>query len=167
MKYLSDKAIAIDKLASKFKAQFNEVEGRVDKIMEENKELQKELSTVKSAQAKDKFKEFASKAIDITDGKLFVQKMEQIDSNALKEGVEMLANKLGNSIIAVVAGTSIFVKVSDNFVAQGVNAGNIVKEIAAATEGKGGGRPQFAQGAVKNIDAVENILAKIETDLKK
>ena len=166
LKYLSDKANAIDKLASKFKAQYNEVEVRVDKIMEENKELQKELSTVKSAQAKDKFKEFASKAIDITDGKLFVQKMEQIDSNALKEGVEMLANKLGNSIIVVIAGTSIFVKVSDNFVSNGINAGNIVKEIAAATEGKGGGRPQFAQGAVKNLDAVDAVLAKIENNLK-
>ena len=166
LKYLSDKANAMDKLASKFKAHYDEVEARVDKLQEENKELQKELTTLKSAQAKDKFKEFASKALDITDGKLFVQKMEQIDSNALKEGVEMLANKLGNSIIVVVAGTSIFVKVSDNFVKNGVNAGNIVKEIATATEGKGGGRPQFAQGAVKDLTKVDAVLAKIENDLK-
>ena len=166
LKYLSDKANAMDKLASKFKAHYDEVEARIDKIQEENKELQKELTTLKSAQAKDKFKEFASKAIDIADGKLFVQKIDQLDSNALKEGVEMLANKLGNSIIAVVAGTSIFVKVSDNFVAKGVNAGNIVKEIAAATEGKGGGRPQFAQGAVKDVSKVDTVLSKIENDLK-
>ena len=166
IKYLSDKATAMDKLASKFKAHYDEVEARVDKLQEENKELQKELTTLKSVQAKDKFKEFASKAIDITDGKLFVQKMEQLDSNALKEGVEMLANKLGNSIIAVIAGTSIFVKVSDNFVKNGVNAGNIVKEIAAATDGKGGGRPQFAQGAVKDLTKVDAVLAKIENDLK-
>ena len=164
--YLTEKANAIDKLATKFKAHFDEVEGRVDKLMEENKELQKELTTVKSAQAKDKFKEFASKALDINGGKLFIQKMEQLDSNALKEGVEMLANKLGNSIITVVAGTSIFVKVSDNFVAKGVNAGNIVKEIAAATEGKGGGRPQFAQGAVKNLDKIDAVLTEIENKLK-
>ena len=166
LKYLSDKANAMDKLASKFKAHYDEVEARIDKIQEENKELQKELTTLKSAQAKDKFKEFASKAIDIADGKLFIQKMDQLDANALKEGVEMLANKLGNSIIAVVAGTSIFVKISDNFVAKGVNAGNIVKEIAAATEGKGGGRPQFAQGAVKDLSKVDAVLSKIENDLK-
>ncbi len=166
LKYLSDKANAMDKLASKFKAHYDEVEARIDKIQEENKELQKELTTLKSAQAKDKFKEFASKAIDIADGKLFIQKMDQLDANALKEGVEMLANKLGNSIIAVVAGTSIFVKVSDNFVAKGVNAGNIVKEIATATDGKGGGRPQFAQGAVKDLSKVDAVLSKIENDLK-
>ena len=166
LNYLTEKANAMDKLATKFKAHFDEVEGRVDKLMEENKELQKKLTTVKSAQAKDKFKEFASKALDINGGKLFIQKMEQLDSNALKEGVEMLANKLGNSIITVVAGTSIFVKVSDNFVTKGVNAGNIVKEIAAATEGKGGGRPQFAQGAVKNLDKIDAVLTEIENKLK-
>ena len=166
LKYLSEKANAMDKLATKFKAHYDEVEARVDKLQEENKELQKELTTVKSAQAKDKFKEFASKAVDIDGGKLFVQKMEQIDANALKEGVEMLANKLGDSVIVVVAGTSIFVKVADNFVAKGANAGNIVKEIAQATDGKGGGRPQFAQGAVKNLDKVDEVLAKIEQDLK-
>lgn len=167
LNYLTEKANVMDKLATKFKAHFDEVEIRVDKLMEENKELQKELTTVKSAQAKDKFKEFASKAIDITGGKLFVHKMEQLDSNALKEGVEMLANKLGDSVIVVVAGTSIFVKVSDEFVKNGVNAGNIVKEIALATDGKGGGRPQFAQGAVKNLDKVDEILSKISADLTK
>ena len=166
LNYLTEKANAMDKLATKFKAHFDEVEARVDKLMEENKELQKELITVKSAQAKGKFKEFASKALDIAGGKLFVQKMEQLDSNALKEGVEMLANKLGESVIVVVAGTSIFVKVSDSFVKNGVNAGNIVKEIATATEGKGGGRPQFAQGAVKNLDKVDAVLAEIENKLK-
>lgn len=166
LKYLSEKANAIDKLALKFKAHYDEVEARVDKLQEENKELQKELATVKSAQAKDKFKEFVSKAIDINGGKLFVHKMEQLDSNALKEGVEMLANKLGNSVVVIVAGTSIFVKVSDSFVENGVNAGNIVKEIATATEGKGGGRPQFAQGAVKNLEQLDAVLTKIENDLK-
>lgn len=166
LNYLTEKANAMDKLATKFKAHFDEVETRVDKLMEENKEMQKELTTVKSAQAKDKFKEFASKALDVAGGKLFVQKMEQLDSNALKEGVEMLANKLGESVIVVVAGTSIFVKVSDTFVKNGVNAGNIVKEIATATEGKGGGRPQFAQGAVKNLDKVDAVLAEIENKLK-
>ena len=166
LNYLTEKANAMDKLATKFKAHFDEVETRVDKLMEENKELQKELTTVKSAQAKDKFKDFASKALDVAGGKLFVQKMEQLDSNALKEGVEMLANKLGESVIVVVAGTSIFVKVSDTFVKNGVSAGNIVKEIATATEGKGGGRPQFAQGAVKNLDKVDAVLAEIENKLK-
>lgn len=41
-----------------------------------------------------------------------------------------------------------------------------MKEIATATEGKGGGRPQFAQGAVKNLEHLDAVLTKIENDLK-
>ena len=51
----------MDKLASKFKAHYDEVEARIDKIQEENKELQKELTTLKSAQAKDKFNTLSQK----------------------------------------------------------------------------------------------------------
>jgi len=164
--YLNSKVVEIDKLSSKFKAHYDEVFDRVEKLMEENKELQKELLTVKSAQAKEKFNAFVNQVIEIDGGKLFVHKMEQLDGNALKEGVEMLANKIGNSIIAIVAGTSIFVKVSDDFVKKGVNAGKIVQEIAQSTGGKGGGRPNFAQGAAKELDKVDEVLKTIENNLK-
>ena len=45
LKYLSDKANAMDKLASKFKAHYDEVEARIDKIQEENKELQQKTNS--------------------------------------------------------------------------------------------------------------------------
>ncbi len=164
--YMNKKNIEIDKLSAKFKAHYYEVEERIDKIIEENKALQKELLKVKSGQAKEKFNSFANEAISIDGGKLFVKNMEQLDGNALKEGVELLANKLGESVIVVVAGTSMFVKVSDSFVQKGISAGNIVKEIAAATNGKGGGRPQFAQGAVVDLAKVSDTLSAIEAKLK-
>ena len=164
--YLNEKVNELDKLSLKLKAHYSEVFNRVEKLMEENKELQKELSTLKSSQAKDKFNNFVNQVTEIDGGKLFVHKMEQLDGNALKEGVEMLANKIGDSIIAIVAGTSIFVKVSDNFVAKGINAGKIVQEIAQATGGKGGGRPNFAQGAAKELDKVDCILNEIQNKLK-
>ncbi|MBQ8635510.1 hypothetical protein IJ425_05095, partial [bacterium] len=39
-------------------------------------------------------------------------------------------------------------------------------EIAAATGGKGGGRPNFAQGAGTDVTNLTEVLAKIETDIK-
>lgn len=164
--FLNKKAKEMDKLSSKFKALFNEVEGRVDKLMSENKELQKELTVLKSKQAREKMNSFADKSISVEGGKLFVGKMESLDLNALKEGVEALSLKLGNSIIVIVAGNNIFVKVSDNFVAKGFNAGKIVQKIAQATDGKGGGRPQFAQGVAKDISGIDSILKEIENEIK-
>ncbi len=165
LKYLSDKAQVTDVLAKKFKSHYDEIETRVDKLTEENRAYQKEIAHIKSESAKEKFKTFVTQAEIIQDGKLFVHKMEQIDGGALKEGVELLSTKLGNSVIVVIAGTSVFVKISDNYVSKGINAGNIVKEIAAATNGKGGGRPQFAQGVANDINKIDEVLNKIKTEL--
>ena len=57
-------------------------------------------------------------------------------------------------------------KVSDSFVQKGINAGKIVGEIARATGANGGGRPNFAQGGVKDANLLDEILAKIENDIK-
>ena len=171
IKYLNAKSAEIDKLASKFKLHFDEVNERVDKIQEENRELQKELAQAKADAARGKFSSFISKAEDITgggkcNGKLFISKIEDIDADAVKAGMEMMASKLGESIIVLASPRLVIVKVSDGFVKTGVNAGKIVGEIARATGANGGGRPNFAQGGIKDSSKLDEILATIEKELK-
>ena len=164
--YLNAKSAEIDKLASRFKVQFDEVEPRIEKILEENKELQKELEETKAEMAKSKFATFVSKAQDIEGGKLFITKIENLDADAVKSGIEMLSNKLGESIIVLANERMVIVKVTDGFVKKGINAGKIVGEIARATGANGGGRPNFAQGGVKDASKLEEVLSKIENELK-
>jgi len=164
--YLNAKSAEIDKLASRFKVHFDEVEPRIEKILEENKELQKELEETKAEMAKSKFATFVSKAQDIEGGKLFITKIENLDADAVKSGIEMLSNKLGESIIVLANERMVIVKVTDGFVKKGINAGKIVGEIARATGANGGGRPNFAQGGVKDASKLEEVLSKIENELK-
>ncbi len=164
--YLNAKSEEIDKLASKFKLHYDEVESRVEKIQEENRELQKELASVKADAARSKFGTFISKAQDINGGKLFISKIEDIDSEAVKAGMEMMAQKLGESIIVLASPRMVIAKVTDGFVKNGVNAGKIVGEIARATGANGGGRPNFAQGGIKDSSKLDEILEKIEVELK-
>ena len=163
--YLNAKSAEIDKLASRFKVHFDEVEPRIEKILEENKELQKELEETKAEMAKSKFATFVSKAQDIEGGKLFITKIENLDADAVKAGIEMLSNKLGESIIVLANERMVIVKVTDGFVKKGINAGKIVGEIARATGANGGGRPNFAQGGVKDASKLEEVLSKIENEL--
>lgn len=164
--YLNAKSAEIDKLASRFKVHFDEVEPRIEKLLEENKELQKELEETKAEMAKSKFATFVSKAQDIEGGKLFITKIENLDADAVKSGIEMLSNKLGESIIVLANERMVIVKVTDGFVKKGINAGKIVGEIARATGANGGGRPNFAQGGVKDASKLNEILAKVEGDLR-
>ena len=54
-----------------------------------------------------------------------------------------------------------------NFVKKGVNAGKIVGEISRATGANGGGRPNFAQGGIKDASKLDEILPQVEAELIK
>ena len=164
--YMNEKVKEMDKLSQMFKVHSNEVIERIEKLQEENKELQKELTQAKEENARAKFATFLSKAEDIQGGKLFISKVENFDGNAIKTGIEFMAQKFGDSIIVLASEKTVAAKVSDNFVKQGINAGKIVGEIARATGANGGGRPNFAQGGIKDASKLDEILEKIEKDLK-
>ena len=166
LEYLNNKAKVTNELEAKFKVHTEEVLERVEKLAEENRELQKELTRVKEENARGKFATFISRAQDIDGGKLFISKIEDFDGDAVKAGVELLANKLGESIIVLANKRMVMARVSDSFVQKGVNAGKIVGEIARATGANGGGRPNFAQGGVKDASNLDEILAKVEAELK-
>ena len=171
IEYLNDKEDALDKLSTHFKAPYEEIFGRVEKLQEENKTLQKELGHAQSVLAKQKFSTLIEKAQPIEGGKLFIEKLDAMDANTLKDGVEFLSQRLGNSVIVVVApkpdseGATIIAKVSDSFVAKGVQAGKIVSEIAQKCGGKGGGRQQFAQGGLSDFNSVDSALKELKNSL--
>ena len=164
--FMNAKVKEMDKLSLMFKTHYDEILDRVEKLLDENKELQKELTRAKEENARNKFSSFISRAQDIAGGKLFISKIEDFDSDAIKAGIDVLANKLGESIIVLANSKMVIAKVSDGFVKNGVNAGKIVGEIARATGANGGGRPNFAQGGVKDASKLDEILAKFDEELK-
>ena len=166
IEYLNAKSAEIDKLSAKFKSHYYEVNDRVEKLQSENKELQKEVEKLQEENARHKFASFISKAQDIEGGKLFISKVSDLKPFAIKIGLEYLSNKLGSSIIVLAGNTTVAVKVSDDFVKNGVNAGKIVGEISRATGANGGGRPNFAQGGIKDASKLDEILAVVEKELK-
>ena len=163
--YLNAKSAEIDKLSAKFKSQYNKVFDRDEKLAEDNKELQKTVEKLEEENARNKFASFVERAQDIEGGKLFISKVVA-KPLGIKIGLEFLSQKLGESIIVLAGETTVAVKVSDSFVKRGVNAGKIVGEIAKATGANGGGRPNFAQGGIKDASKLDEILPKIEEELK-
>ncbi len=164
--FMNAKVKELDKLSLMFKTHYDEVFERVEKLADENKDLQKQVTQLKEENARAKFATFLSKAETIDGGKLFITKVENLDGDAIKAGIEYLAQKLGESIIVLASPKTVAAKISDGFVKKGVNAGKLVGEIARFTGANGGGRPNFAQGGVKDASKLDEILAKVESDLK-
>ena len=164
--FMNAKVKEMDKLSLMFKAHYNEVVERVEKLADENKELSKKIEKLEEENARAKFATFASKAQEIEGGKLFISKIEDITPLGAKIGIEFLSNKFGESVIVLANSKTVMAKVSDAFVKKGINAGKIVGEIARATGANGGGRPNFAQGGIKDASKLDEILAKVESELK-
>ncbi len=165
--FMNAKVKEMDKLSLMFKTHYNETVERVEKLLEENRELNKRIEKLEEENTRSKFATFLSRAQDIDGGKLFITKMEDtVKPLGAKIGVEFLASKLGESIIVLANSQTVISRVSDSFVQKGINAGKIVGEIARATGANGGGRPNFAQGGVKDASKLDEILSKIESELK-
>ena len=164
--FMNAKVKEMDKLSLMFKTHYDETVERVEKLLEENKELSKRIEKLEEENARAKFATFASKAQDIDGGKLFISKIEDVTPLAAKVGIEFLSNKLGESIIVLANSKTVIAKISDSFVKKGVNAGKIVGEISRFTGANGGGRPNFAQGGIKDCSKLDEILNKVEDELK-
>ena len=164
--FMNAKVKEMDKLSLMFKAHYNEVFERVEKLADENKELLKKIEKLEEENARAKFATFASKAQDFEGGKLFITKIEDVTPLGAKIGIEFLANKFGESVIVLANSKIVMAKVSESFIKKGVNAGKIVGEIARFTGANGGGRPNFAQGGIKDASKLDEILAKVESELK-
>ena len=75
-----------------------------------------------------------------------------IDTDAVIGGVDRLySERLSGQGIAIVIGNDVLaIKVGGDAIAAGIRAGDLVSVAAQATGGRGGGRPDFARGAVKD-----------------
>ncbi len=87
----------------------------------------------------------------------------------LKAWAREVRGALGSGII--VAGLEdpeqpqLFVTVSDDLVAQGVDASALIREAVSASGGKGGGRPEMAQGRLPETAALQGALQRLRERL--
>jgi len=134
LEYLNKKANITDELTKEFKCTSDEVIERINKLVSDNKDLSKEIEKLKEENAKNQIATFLSKAEDIEGGKLFVSKVDNFDAKALKTATEVVADKLGNSIVFLVSvdgeTVKLISKVSNNFIQKGIKAGDLVRKFA-------------------------------------
>ena len=167
--YLNAHLTELNKIAQVLKTPSLEASSRVDKLIEETKQYQKQIKSLESVIAESKTDLLINEAQDIPDGKLLFSRVDGLAPDALRTAVENLSDKLGNSIITLASASddkvSIIAKVSKNFMDKGVNAGQIVNEIATMCEGKGGGKPNFAQAGAKNPANLDEAINKVRGKL--
>ena len=141
-----------------------EVVNKVTSLTEELNAVKKEVEVLNS---KLNALNAANRMNDIQDINgvkvLFVE--EDMESNKAKQLAFDLRDKIDSGIVILVSKfeekCSYFVGVSKDYVASGIKAGDVVKKINAIVDGRGGGKPDFAQGGCpvnEKINAIKDEL---------
>ncbi|MDH5423881.1 MAG: alanine--tRNA ligase [Gammaproteobacteria bacterium] len=148
----------LNKLASLTKSSADDVEEKVQQLIERVKSQEKELEQLKSKLASAAGNDLSSQVVEINGIKVLSAKVEA-DGKALMVLLDQLKNKLGSAIIVLGAANngkvSLIAGVTKDLTAK-VKAGEIVNAVAMQVGGKGGGRPDMAQAGgtqPENLDA--------------
>ena len=137
------------------KAPSHELTTKLAQVIEQSRQLEKELARLKTKLASASGVDLASKAIEVNGVKLLVAQLDDMDPGGLRGLVDQLKDKMGSAAI-VLAGVqagkiSLVAGVTKDLTAK-VKAGELVNHVAQQIGGKGGGRPDMAQGG--GVDTV-------------
>lgn len=156
--------LALTQAASLLKTQTPKLNERIEKLLEENKNLQVQLKNFQKIQLETLTQSLLQQAEKRPQGKLIAAKIDATPEE-LRLCADDLMNRLQSGIVVLAAALDhacqFIVRVSDDLVSQGFKAGDIVKMIAPIIEGSGGGKPNSAQAGGKAPQNIEKALNHI------
>ena len=127
----------------------SDVVEKLRQLFERQKRAEKELESLKAKAAAGAAADLAASAQVIGDIRLVAARLEGLDAKALRESVDQLKQKLPDAVILLASGdggkASLTAGVQGKAL-QRVKAGEVVAFVAGKIGGKGGGRPDMAQG---------------------
>jgi len=170
--YLRRRSALVDTLSAKLQTQPDTLEARVDQVVQELATARRQVAQFQREAAQRQAEALAQKAQDVAGVPVVATTADVPDDRVLREMGDMVLNKLGRPGVVVLAGNfedrvGIQVSVSSELTKHGIHAGKIAAAVGQRLGGKGGGRPESAQGGGKNkseLGAALNLAEKLVSE---
>ncbi len=159
----------LQRLANLVKSDPQKLELRLQKMVEQQKELEKELEQLQAKANANRSGELLDQVQDVNGIKLLAVKISDVDGKGLREFSDQLRDKLGSGVLVLVSDAggkvALLVAVTKDLTSQ-VKAGNLIKPLAEIVGGRGGGRPELAQAGGSDIGKIDELLKAAPEQLK-
>lgn len=143
-----------------------EIDKKAESVMAENRELEKRIDTFKERMAAVKASNIMAGIKHIGDINLLTAQVDDMGADEMKSMADNVKDRNKNSVVVMGANTdgkiTFVAMASKDAVKLGVHCGNIIKEITAIAGGRGGGKPDMAQGGGTEADKIDDALAKVD-----
>ncbi|HEX6069584.1 MAG TPA: alanine--tRNA ligase [Longimicrobiaceae bacterium] len=139
---------------------------RARALVEENRELQRQLEKARATGGADRVGELLAGASTIDGVRVITASVDLQNAEEAKQLGDQLRERLGNGVAVLAARTgdraALYAIAGDDAMQRGLRADAVVREVAATVGGKGGGRPHFAQAGVADPERLPEALAAVE-----
>ncbi|AIR90023.1 alanine--tRNA ligase [Pseudomonas cremoricolorata] len=135
---------------------------KLSAVLERNRQLEKQLEQLQAKAASAAGDDLSNAAVAVKGAKVLAARLDGQDGKALLALVDQLKNKLGHAVILLGSeheGKVVLVAGVTKDLSSQLKAGDLMKQAAAAVGGKGGGRPDMAQGGGVDVAALDKALA--------
>ncbi|MCZ8061488.1 alanine--tRNA ligase [Silanimonas sp.] len=133
-------------------------------LLDRQKKLEREIESFKAKAAAGASADLASQAVDVGGVKVVAARLEGFDAKGLRDAVDNIKQKLGDVVVILAAandGKASLIAGSHGAALAKVKAGDLLSHVAQQVGGKGGGRPDMAQGGGNDGDALVAALAAV------
>jgi alanyl-tRNA synthetase/REP element-mobilizing transposase RayT len=161
-------AALISSVAGKVNSPVGELEKRVESLLAQQKDLEKQLKSVQQKQAAELARGLAAKAQTLGSTPAIIENLGAVDSDFLQSVADALKSQFKG--VVVLGGTTnnavaLVASVSSDFTKK-LQAGKILQAIAPLVGGRGGGKPDNARGGGKDVSKLDDALKKAGEMLK-
>lgn len=166
---LQEEEKTVERIANSLKVKKQNVESKIVELERSEKALQIELKELKAAIQKDALSDLSNDTVQIGDYSVIKTEVNVGSVSELRDTMDMIKSSEQNSIIALASiiddKVSLIVSVPKPLT-KDIKAGDIMKGMAERVDGKGGGRPDQAQGGGTNVGNINAALQFVEEYIK-
>jgi alanyl-tRNA synthetase len=160
---------AIKRIANLLKAGEPELVEHVEKLLAVERAQARQVDHLKSKLAQSAASALESQAHSVNGATVLAARIDGMDRGQLRELADSFRNRWKSAVVvlasAVDDGVSVVAAVTKDLTAK-VHAGNLAGAVAQAAGGKGGGRPDMAEGGGKDASAIEAALADVYREVE-
>ena len=161
--FVQKQSALVARLSRTLKAPAEESALKVEQLLEQQRQLEKDLAQLKAQQAAAQGDALVSQAITIGGTAVLLARMDGLDAKGLREAVDRIKSKLKTGVVLLASAEGDKVQlaagVSADRIGQ-IKAGDLVSTAAQAVGGKGGGRPDFAMAGGTQPAQIDAALAQ-------
>jgi alanyl-tRNA synthetase len=162
--YVAEEEQRLEQAARLLGGNAGDVADKLRALLDRQKKLERELESIKAKAASGAASDLVASAAQIGAVKVVATRLEGFDAKALREAVDSLKQQLGDAVIVLAGasdGKAALVAGVNGSAAGKVKAGELLAHVASQINGKGGGRPDMAQGGGDDGPALIQALAGV------